>query len=119
MGKKKSTSTRRSSCPVACTLDIVGDKWTLLVVRDLALGKRHFEEFLESPEGIASNILTARLRMLQSLGYVAKRTDSDDRRKSIYEFTEQGESLRRLMRYLALWGLKHLPETEVPPEECG
>ncbi len=61
---------RRSNCPVACTLDLVGDRWTLLVVRDLIWGKTRFDEFLASPEGIATNILSSRLRLLEDLGYV-------------------------------------------------
>src|SRR5689334_11058964 len=65
---KKTKVVRRSDCAVACTLDIVGDRWTLLVVRDLLRGCRYFDEFLRSPEGIATNILSARLRALCEQG---------------------------------------------------
>ncbi len=61
-------SQKRSVCPIACTLDIIGDKWTLLVVRDLLLGRSHFKQFLASPEGIATNILANRLNRLVSHG---------------------------------------------------
>jgi len=108
---KKSKSIRRSDCPIACALDIIGDKWTLLVVRDLALGKRQFESFLESPEKIATNVLTDRLQRLESLGFVSKGVDPGDRRKSVYQLTEQGLQLRTLVRYVARWGLKHIPRT--------
>lgn len=111
MAQRKNDDLRRSDCPIACVLDIVGDKWTLLVIRDLALGKRHFEEFLDSPEKIATNILSDRLRRLELLGYVTKGVDPDDRRKSLYLLTARGEQLRTLMRYLARWGLKNIPKT--------
>jgi DNA-binding HxlR family transcriptional regulator len=111
-------NTRRSNCPVACTLDLIGDKWTLLVVRDLALGKKYFDEFLRSPEGIATNILTARLEWLQQRGFVEKQRDARDKRRSCYQLTQRGEELKKLVRLIARWGLKHLPDTEVfPPAE--
>lgn len=113
MSKKKSGGLgRRSACPVACALDLVGDKWTLLVIRDLVLGMRHFEEFLDSPEKIATNILTDRLKQLEAGGYIVKTTDSSDRRKSIYELTDRGKELKRLMLYVGKWGLKNIPNTE-------
>jgi DNA-binding HxlR family transcriptional regulator len=60
------TQAQRSPCPIACTLDLIGDRWTLLIVRDMMFfGKQRFEEFLESPEGISTNILTSRLKSLE------------------------------------------------------
>src|SRR5262249_32824253 len=67
---RKSKSPSRSDCAVACTLDLIGDRWTLLIVRDLASGKRYFDDFLRSPEAIASNVLSARLRALCEQGLV-------------------------------------------------
>jgi DNA-binding HxlR family transcriptional regulator len=121
MAKKKQLDTdpRRSDCPVACVLDLVGDRWTLLVVRDLVLGVRQFEKFLDSPEGIATNVLADRLRRLEQAGYITKSTDPTDRRKSVYELTEQGESLRGLMRMIARWGLKNIEGTAVPERVRG
>ena len=117
MGKNRADGGgRRSDCPIACVLDIVGDKWTLLVIRDLALGRRHFEEFLHSPERIATNILSARLRQLEEAGYLTKETDPDDRRKSVYQLTDQGQQLLGLLRYIARWGLKHIPDTRLMEE---
>ena len=113
MARIESTESRRSDCPIACALDIIGDKWTLLVVRDLALGKRHFESFLDSPERIATNVLTDRLRRLEKLGFVSKDIDQNDRRKSFYLLTSRGQELRTLMRYLARWGLKNISDTEL------
>ena len=71
---------RRSRCPVACTLDVLGDRWSLLVVRDLVRGKRRYAEFLESPEGIPTNILADRLKRLASSGIITSRTTSRDQR---------------------------------------
>ncbi|QDU59421.1 putative HTH-type transcriptional regulator YybR [Planctomycetes bacterium Pan216] len=115
--KKKPTLDRRSNCPVACVLDLVGDKWTLLVVRDLALGVTHFEEFLDSPEKIATNILSDRLKRLQAAGYITKETEPADKRKSIYTFTERGKELKTLMGLLARWGLKNIPNTSAEHPE--
>lgn len=107
---------RRSPCPVSCVLDLVGDRWTLLVVRDLLHGKRYFDEFLESPEGIASNILAARLSLLCQEGYAQKTRDPQDGRRFAYTLTDRGEKLRRLVRLVAIWGLQHIPNTEVMPD---
>jgi DNA-binding HxlR family transcriptional regulator len=63
---------QRSSCPITNVLDLLGDKWTLLVIRDLVLGKRRFQEFMDSPEAIASNILANRLSKLEAAGLVAR-----------------------------------------------
>ncbi|PQO41647.1 winged helix-turn-helix transcriptional regulator [Blastopirellula marina] len=111
------SSPRRSDCPVACTLDLLGDKWTLLVVRDLVLGKRRFDEFLNSPEGIASNILASRLKMLTERGYLTREQDPNDRRQALYALTEQGESLRKLVSLVAQWGEDHFPDTTRDPAQ--
>ena len=104
---------RRSDCAVACTLDIVGDRWTLLIVRDLLGGKRYFDDFLGSPERIATNILSARLRMLQELKFIEKVPDPSDQRRSAYRFTEKGFHLCELLGQIARWGLKNLPATTI------
>ena len=104
---------RRSDCAVACTLDLLGDRWTLLIVRDLLGGKRYFDEFLNSPEGIATNILSARLRALQEQGFIEKVPDPSDQRRFTYRFTEEGKHLRELLGYIAGWGLKYLPATRI------
>jgi DNA-binding HxlR family transcriptional regulator len=102
----------RSTCPVASTLDIVGDKWTLLIIRDLLLGKAYFDEFLQSREEIASNILANRLRALADQGLVRASPDKTDRRRIRYQLTRRGEEFRSLARMLAQWGLEHIPGTE-------
>jgi DNA-binding HxlR family transcriptional regulator len=111
--RKETKPARRSDCAVACTLDLVGDRWTLLVVRDLLAGKRYFDEFLRSREGIATNILSARLRALQEQGFVEKEPDASDQRRSAYRLTRDGLHLRELLGHIADWGHKHLPATRI------
>jgi DNA-binding HxlR family transcriptional regulator len=112
-GRRGARRPRRSDCPIACALDLVGDRWTLLIVRDLVLGKSRFDEFLVSEEGIATNILAARLRVLEELGYIARRSDTVDRRRVQYRLTKSGKILRRLVRGVAEWGLRSLPHTKL------
>ena len=105
----------RSTCPIACSLDILGDKWTMLVIRDMVFSrKRHFREFLESPEGIASNILTDRLKRLEESGIVARRPDSENARQVIYTLTEKGKDLIPALLELARWGAKHVARSVAP-----
>jgi len=111
---------RRSPCPVACALDLLGDKWTLLIVRDFALGKRQFKEFLASPEGIATNILSDRLQRLTEAGLVEREALSERAHLSSYKLSPVGESLVPIVEALATWGLNHLPGTAArlrPPSE--
>jgi DNA-binding HxlR family transcriptional regulator len=107
---------RRSNCPIACTLDLVGDRWSLLIVRDLLLGKKRFDEFLASEEGIATNILSSRLRVLEELGFVLRKGDDRDGRRVQYSLTRSGKSLGKLVRGIADWGLKNLPQTRLAPD---
>ena len=102
-------SKRRSPCPVACTLDIIGDRWTLLVIRDLFFGKRYFDEFLASPEGIATNILSARLASLTKLKLARRVADERDKRRVAYELTERGRSLKSVLEAVARWGMEQCP----------
>ena len=110
MAKKQSkpkadTANRRSPCPVACTLDIVGDRWTLLVVRDLMLGRSRFKEFRASPEGIPTNILSDRLNRLLESGIVRQIPAADGTKRMAYELTDKGHALRPLMKAIKKWGL--------------
>lgn len=105
-------SDRRSPCPLACALDLVGDRWTLLVIRDMMFfGKQRFEEFLASPERISTNILTSRLRLLEDLGMITKSPYSHHSRRMTYRLTAYGDSLRPVLAALSVWGEEHLPET--------
>lgn len=111
---------QRSNCPIACTLDLIGDRWTLLIVRDmLFFEKQRFEEFLESPEGISTNILANRLKTLEQTGLIKKQPYSNHARRMNYQLTDRGESLRPVLRALLKWGLTNFSETSPlssPPE---
>jgi DNA-binding HxlR family transcriptional regulator len=105
-------STRRSPCPVACALDLIGDKWTLLVVRDLLLGKSQFKEFCASPERVATNILSDRLSRLVAHGLAEKCPAAEQPGRDAYRLTAKGETLRPVVETLAAWGLAQIPGTE-------
>jgi DNA-binding HxlR family transcriptional regulator len=108
----KPQNDRRSVCPVACTLDIVGDKWSLLIIRDLFGGKTSFKDFGNSPEKISTNILTERLTRLCEHGLVDRTEDARHAGRFEYTLSKKGRSLRPLLRAMADWGLKHLPDTQ-------
>ena len=102
---------RRSPCPVACTLDIVGDRWTLLIVRDLLLGRSRFRDFTASPEGIPTNILSDRLERLLDKAVVEHIPATDGTKRLAYRLTKKGEALRPILAALRDWGLKWEPGT--------
>ncbi len=109
------TQARRSPCPIACTLDLIGDRWTLLIIRDMMFFKKQrFEEFLDSPEGISTNILASRLKSLEQLGLVEKLPYSNHSRRMNYQLTERGQSLRPVLKTMIDWGLKNIPDTRTP-----
>ncbi len=101
-------SKRRSVCPVACTLDLIGDRWTLLVVRDLMAGKSHFHEFAKSPERIATNILADRLARLEKDKLIASYPSSVRAGAFEYRLTERGRSLRPVLEAVRDWGLANV-----------
>ena len=92
---------------MACTLDVLGDRWSLLVVRDVMRGKRRYAEFLESPEGIPTNILADRLKRLAAKGVIRSRRYSQHPPRVEYELTPKGEDLRPIMRAMVDWGVRH------------
>jgi DNA-binding HxlR family transcriptional regulator len=104
-------TTRRSDCPIACTLDILGDKWTLLVLRDLFFGARYFDDFAKGWEGIATNILGDRLRKLERDGLVSRTRDEQDGRRVRYALTARGESLKPVLTVIARWGMENIENT--------
>jgi DNA-binding HxlR family transcriptional regulator len=101
----------RSSCPIACALDLLGDRWSLLVIRDLFCGKQYFDEFLSAPEGIATNILSARLAWLTDKGIITRKPSAKDKRRMSYQLTARGQSLKDVVLSVAHWGLKNFPGT--------
>ncbi len=97
--------TRRSMCPISTTLDILGDKWTLLIIRDLMFnGKRTYGEFLQSEEKIATNILADRLLTLEKNGIVEKRAFPGNKAKNLYQLTPKGIDLMPILLEIILWG---------------
>ena len=108
------TDDQRSGCPINLTLEVVGDKWSLLIIRDMMFGnRRHFRELLtKSDEGISSNILADRLKTLLDQGIVTWADDPSHKQKGIYSLTEQGIELLPMLAQMAAWGFKYLPVTE-------
>jgi len=105
----------RSGCPISIALELLGDPWTLLVVRDLMFkGRRTFNEFLNAGEGIASNILSDRLERLECHGIVTKRRDKNDGRRFVYRLTAKGINLAPVLVELIVWSA-HYEKTEAPP----
>ncbi len=106
-------SERRSDCPISMSLDIWGDKWTLLIVRDLMFeGKRTYGEFLSSEEGIATNILASRLKRLKDAGIITARTNPKNRSSEIYALSEKGIDLLPVLIETHLWAERYLPVSE-------
>jgi len=97
---------RRSPCPVACALDLIGDRWTLLVIRDLMLGRSRFKDFETSPEGIPTNILSERLERLLGAGVVEQMPVEEGSKRLAYRLTTKGRALTPVMVAMRDWGLK-------------
>jgi DNA-binding HxlR family transcriptional regulator len=104
---------RRSNCPVACALDLAGDRWTLLVVRDLLRGRRTYGELAASPEGIPTNILADRLRRMEAGGLVKATAYQRRPVRYAYALTAKGRGLEEVLSALARWGKRHIPRTRV------
>ena len=100
----------RSRCPIAAALDILGDTWTLLVLRDLLFYDKHrFADFLDSPEGISTNILAERLKRLERCGLVERRRYQERPPRDEYFLTQRGHDLLPVLRELIAWGQRHIP----------
>jgi DNA-binding HxlR family transcriptional regulator len=108
---------RRSDCPIANALEVLGDRWTLIIVRDLVFrGFREFGQFLGAGEGISTNILTERLDRLQCAGIIVRSDHPADGKKYIYRLTEKGVDLIPLLVELVLWGAKYTPDHAAPAQ---
>lgn len=106
--------TQRSGCPINLTLEVFGDKWSLLVIRDMMFGnRRHFRELLsKSEEGIASNILADRLKKLVEMGMITRADDPTHKQKGVYSLTEKAIQLVPVFAHIGGWGRRHLPVSE-------
>lgn len=112
MPKKNPAAKRRSGCPLNASVEILGDRWSLLIVRDMMLRNfRSYKEFLESHEKIATNILADRLRTLEAHGIISTERDPSDGRKVIYTLTAKGIDLAPVLTEMVLWAAGH-EETE-------
>ena len=112
--EKNMNETHRSGCPINLTLEILGDRWSLIVIRDIMFGnRRHFRELLQnSEEGIASNILADRLKRLVERGLLTRGDDVTHKQKAIYSLTEMAIDLVPLFAHMGAWGRKHLAASE-------
>lgn len=110
----KSRTGRRSGCPVSISLEVLGDRWSLLIIRDMMVrGCQTFKEFLGSGEGIATNVLASRLKRLEASGIITADAGEDDRRRVHYRLTEKGIDLAPALLELLIWGARH-EETGAP-----
>ena len=108
---------KRSDCPISSALDIVGDKWSLLIIRDIMLkGKNTYNEFLNTEEGIATNILADRLAMLEEVGILLKEEHPESKAKYFYRLTKQGVDLLPLLVEMILWSEKYLKVSPLAKE---
>lgn len=119
MGRQRDAKDgHRSYCPINLSLEIIGDRWTLLVLRDLMFGgKRHFREFLQSDEQISTNILADRLKLLVREGILTKRDDPTHKQKATYSLTEKGIELLPIVVQIGAWGSRWLPASK--KQEAG
>jgi len=105
-------SSKRSACPIAAGLDIMGDRWSLLVVRDMLLSNKHrYGEFLAMPERITTSVLADRLKRLEAFGIIKKRLHQEHPPRYEYSLTERGRELEPLVKEVITWGLRHVAGT--------
>ena len=108
MGKPRAHPKRRSGCPLNASIEMLGDRWSLLIIRDMMVrGSRTFKEFLGSDEGIATNMLADRLRRLEAHGIITSEPDAFDGRKLIYSLTPKGIDLAPVLTEMVLWAARH------------
>lgn len=114
MGKKKEKREWRSGCPLNASVEMLGDRWSLLIIRDMMLrGAKTFKDFLGSYEGIATNVLADRLKRLEGFGVIQAHRDAKDGRKVNYVLTEKGIDLAPVLTEMVLWAAAH-EKTENP-----
>lgn len=109
-------TTSRSGCPIASTLDLVGDRWTLVILRDLINGKRRFSEFLTSPERITTNVLTDRLGQMERAGLITRTAYQARPPRFEYRLTAKGEGLLPVIQSMCRWAEVNLPGTWQAPD---
>ena len=111
----KRTKISGPKCPITFGLDIFGDKWSLIIIRDIVFkGKRSYREFLTSPEKISTNILASRLKQLEANGILSKAKDAHNQSKFVYSLTDKGKDLVPLLLEIVRWGAKYDPQPDAP-----
>jgi DNA-binding HxlR family transcriptional regulator len=113
---KTETQNYRSQCPLSIALEFIGDKWSLIIIRDMCLGKSKYCDFQSSPEGIPTNILASRLRELEENGLLLKRPYQQKPVRYEYFLTPKGADLLPVLQELVVWTQKYVPECMEPPE---
>ncbi|MDB5562918.1 MAG: transcriptional regulator [Hyphomicrobiales bacterium] len=105
----------RSKCPIATSLDLFGDRWTLVIVRDMLVGKKRFGEFLASREAITTNVLADRLEQMEQAGLIERQAYQANPQRFEYQLTPKGRGLLPMLQELCRWADKFLPGTMEPP----
>src|SRR6476661_1469850 len=116
--KLQAMSLKRSDCPLACTLDLIGDRWSLLIVRDLLFGSTRYGEFQRAGEGIPTNILAQRLKHLERAGIIERSPSSKPRSRYEYRLTKAGLKLAPAVKALAEWGRGEIAGTRPLPQQA-
>lgn len=106
----------RSACPIASALDIVGDKWSLVIIRSMVMGATSYSDFLSTPEKISTNILAERLRRLEDAGLIVQAQSRQGATRGAYALTAKGAALIPALQELARWGETQLPDRWAAPE---
>ena len=106
----------RSGCPIATTLEVVGDRWTLVIIRDMVNGKSKFSDFLDSPERITTSVLAVRLTQMERSGLITRKAYQMRPARFQYQLTPKGKALLPVLQKICLWANEFMPETWVPPE---
>lgn len=106
----------RSGCPIASTLDLVGDRWTLVIVRDMLNGKQRYSEFLDGPERITTNILADRLGKMEAAGLIFRSPYQTRPRRNLYALTPKGLALHPVLREMCIWAGQHIVDRWTPPD---
>lgn len=109
--------TFRSGCPIASALDLIGDKWTLVILRSMVMGASSYSDFLSDPERISTNILAERLRRMEAAGLIEQRATRRGAARGVYALTRKGAALLPTIQELARWGEEHIPDRWHAPDK--
>lgn len=107
----------RSGCPISSALDLIGDKWTLVILRSMVMGASSYSDLLSVPERISTNILAERLRRMEAAGLVERRTTRRGAARGVYALTRKGAALLPTIQQLARWGEEYIPDRWQAPDK--